>query len=121
MNQSRFYNSDRNNRSLPRTPTSGSTSPESTSSETPLTSNSRQNAMASNISFFQEQMGTILKKLDQTNEKLQTLAERIERIEKATSEEDVEVQERGKRKRTKDSLTVQVSLYYISKRYAVIK
>lgn len=120
MNQSRFYNSDRHDRSLQSTPSrqySGTpeSSPLSISSETPSSSHSRHNAMASNISLVQDQLNTILRKLDQTNERLDNLTERIEKIEKDTSEDNVEAQKNTKRKRTKDSLTVQV-FYVIFKK-----
>jgi len=107
----RFYSSDRIGRSsLPHTPSSSGSPLSPAPSETP----SSHSAMASNISLFQEQMTTMLKKLEETNEKLETLTQRIENIENTNAASDVvgEVNQKGKRKRTKDSLTVQVILYY---------
>ena len=99
----------------PTAPTTDRSSSASSSSsfETPLSS--RQNAaMASNISILQEQLTSVLKKLEETNGTLEKLSNRIDVIEEKLSKEqtadseDAVVSKGRKRKRPKDSLAVQV-------------
>lgn len=84
--------------------------------ETPLTSRSQHhdNAMASSLSACQEQLAHVLRKLEETNGALSSLSDRIDRIEQKLDEQSSREEQSqdkacgGKRKRTKDSLTIQV-------------
>ena len=73
----------------------------------------QDNALASNISTCQEQLARVLQSLEATNGRLSNLTERVDRIEQKLEEQPAMEEQgkptsKGKRKRTKDSLTIQV-------------
>jgi chromosome segregation ATPase len=70
--------------------------------------------MASSLLACQEQLAHVLRKLESTNGTLSSLSDRIDRIEQKLDEQSSREEQtqdeacKGKRKRTKYSLTIQV-------------
>ena len=83
--------------------------------------------MASGLSACQAQLTTVLKKLEDTNEKLANLTQRIECLEEQVAKQAEGDHEgnnacvKGKRKRPKNTLTVQVSHIILILRYIFVR
>jgi hypothetical protein len=129
MDGSTFYRNDRSSSNRPRnnrnnnTPSPSTTTSSSNSfatpenNETPLSGRQQrqENAIASSLSACQAQLANVLKKLEETTGALVTLSGRIERVEQKleTSDEDANIPAaKGKRKRPKDSLTIQRIFFF---------
>jgi len=114
MDGSSFYRNDRlssDNRSRIRnTPPSGSSS--ESNSETPLSRQRHETALASNLSACQAQLTNVLTKLEETTKTMENMSERLKGVENKLSqqvEDDASPPKtKGKRRRPKDSLTIQV-------------